>query len=88
MQLQQNDINLKVEDGDNFMSDYTTYTNYAKKAIDELQQLANFKKSLKTEIEKNLEDIRVRESLLQAKIGKDLTKHKIALRNNIISIRD
>ena len=29
------------------MSDYTTYTNYAKKAIDELQQLANFKKSLK-----------------------------------------
>ena len=47
MQLQQNDINLKVEDGDNFMSDYTTYTNYAKKAIDELQQLANFKKSLK-----------------------------------------
>ena len=47
MLRQQNDINLKVEDGDNFMSDYTTYTNYAKKAIDELQQLANFKKSLK-----------------------------------------
>ena len=48
----------------------------------------DFKKSLKTEIEKNLEDIRVRESLVQAKIGKDLTKHKVALRNNIISIRD
>lgn len=47
MHGQLNGTNLKVEVGDNFMSDYTTYTNYAKKAIRELEQLADFKKSLK-----------------------------------------
>jgi hypothetical protein len=48
----------------------------------------DFKKSLEKEIEKSLEDIRYRESVVQNKIGRDLTKHKIALRNHIIFIRD
>ena len=79
MQLQQNDINLKVEDGDNFMSDYTTYTNYAKKAIDELQQLANFKKSLKG---KKLAD-KIREAGLKliTKSGVDSILHGLGESN-------
>jgi hypothetical protein len=48
----------------------------------------DFKISLQKEIEKSLEDIRLREGIVQNKIGKDLTKHKIALRNHIIFIRD
>ena len=48
----------------------------------------DFKTSLQKEIEKSLEDIKLRESIVQNKIGKDLTKHKIALRNHIIFIRD
>ena len=79
MQLQQNDINLKVEDGDNFMSDYTTYTNYAKKAIDELQQLAKFKKSLKG---KKLAD-KIREAGLKliTKSGVDSILHGLGESN-------
>jgi len=79
MLLQQNDINLKVEDGDNFMSDYTTYTNYAKKAIDELQQLANFKKSLKG---KKLAD-KIREAGLKliTKSGVDSILHGLGESN-------
>ena len=79
MQLQQNDINLKVEVGDNFMSDYTTYTNYAKKAIDELQQLANFKKSLKG---KKLAD-KIREAGLKliTKSGVDSILHGLGESN-------
>lgn len=48
----------------------------------------DFKTSLQKEIEKSLEDIKYRESVVQNKIGQDLTKHKIALRNHIIGIRD
>ena len=48
----------------------------------------DFKTSLQKEIEKSLEDIKHRESVVQNKIGKDLTQHKIALRNHIIFIRD
>ena len=79
MLRQQNDINLKVEDGDNFMSDYTTYTNYAKKAIDELQQLANFKKSLKG---KKLAD-KIREAGLKliTKSGVDSILHGLGESN-------
>lgn len=43
---------------------------------------------MQKEIEKSLEDIKMRETLVQNKIGKDLTRHKIALRNHIIFIRD
>lgn len=79
MLQQQNDINLKVEVGDNFMSDYTTYTNYAKKAIDELQQLANFKKSLKG---KKLAD-KIREAGLKliTKSGVDSILHGLGESN-------
>ena len=42
-----NGTNLKVEVGDNFMSDYQTYIKYAKKSIHELEQLADIKKTLK-----------------------------------------
>jgi hypothetical protein len=48
----------------------------------------DFKTSLKKEIEKSLEDIKFREQVVQNKIEKDLTKHKITLRNHIIQIRD
>jgi len=48
----------------------------------------DFKTSLQKEIEKSLEDIRFRESVVQSKIGRDLTKHKVALRNHIIFVRD
>jgi hypothetical protein len=48
----------------------------------------DFKTSLQKEIEKSLEDIRLRESVVQNKIGQDLTKHKVALRNHIINVRD
>ena len=48
----------------------------------------DFKTSLQKEIEKSLEDIRYKESVIQGKIGRDLTKHKIALRNHIIGVRD
>lgn len=48
----------------------------------------DFKKSLEKEVEKSLEEIKLRESIIQNKIGRDLTKHKIALRNHIILIRD
>lgn len=48
----------------------------------------DFKKSLQKEIEKSLEDIRVRETVVQNKIEKDLIKHKIGLRNYIMRIRD
>jgi GH24 family phage-related lysozyme (muramidase) len=42
-----NGINLREEDGDNFMSDYQTYIKYAKKTINELEQLADLKKTFK-----------------------------------------
>ena len=48
----------------------------------------DFKTSLQKEIEKSLEEVRASESLVQRKIGKDLKEHKIALRNQIIQIRD
>ena len=48
----------------------------------------DFKTSLQKEIEKSREDIRLRESTVQNKIGRDLKKHKIALRDDIIKIRD
>ena len=48
----------------------------------------DFKTSLQKEIEKSLEDIKLRERIVHNKIGSDLTKHKIALRNHIIFIRD
>ncbi len=48
----------------------------------------DFKTSLQKEIEKSLEDIKTRESVVHKKIGQDLTKHKIALRNYIIQMRD
>jgi len=48
----------------------------------------DFKTSLQKEIEKSLEDIRIREGVVQNKIGKDLTKHKVALRNHIIFVRE
>lgn len=48
----------------------------------------DFKTSLQKEIEKSLEDIKHRESVVQNKIGRDLTKHKIALRNHVIFVRD
>ena len=48
----------------------------------------DFKTSLQKEIEKSLEDIRLREQVVQNKIGHDLTKHKVALRNHIIFVRD
>jgi len=79
MLRQQNDINLKVEDGDNFMSDYTTYTNYAKKAIDELQQLANFKKSLKGK--KLVDKIREAGLKLITKSGVDSILHGLGESN-------
>lgn len=61
------------------MSDYTTYTNYAKKAIDELQQLANFKKSLKG---KKLAD-KIREAGLKliTKSGVDSILHGLGESN-------
>ena len=79
MHGQLNGTNLKVEDGDNFMSDYTTYTNYAKKAIDELEQLANFKKSLKG---KKLAD-KIREAGLKwiTKSGVDSILHGLGENN-------
>jgi hypothetical protein len=79
MHGQLNGTNLKVEDGDNFMSDYTTYTNYAKKAIDELEQLANFKKSLKG---KKLAD-KIREAGLKliTKSGVDSILHGLGESN-------
>jgi len=68
-----------VEVGDNFMSDYTTYTNYAKKAIDELEQLADFKKSLKG---KKLAD-KIREAGLKliTKSGVDSILHGLGESN-------
>ena len=79
MHGQLNGTNLKVEVGDNFMSDYTTYTNYAKKAIDELEQLANFKKSLKG---KKLAD-KIREAGLKliTKSGVDSILHGLGESN-------
>ena len=79
MHGQLNGTNLKVEDGDNFMSDYTTYTNYAKKAIRELEQLANFKKSLKG---KKLAD-KIREAGLKwiTKSGVDSILHGLGENN-------
>ena len=61
------------------MSDYTTYTNYAKKAIDELQQLATFKKSLKG---KKLAD-KIREAGLKliTKSGVDSILHGLGESN-------
>ncbi len=47
MHGQLNGTNLKVEVGDNFMSDYQTYIKYAKKSIRELEQLVDIKKTLK-----------------------------------------
>lgn len=79
MLLRQNGIRKKVEDGDNFMSDYTTYTNYAKKAIRELEQLADFKKSLKG---KKLAD-KIREAGLKliTKSGVDSILHGLGESN-------
>ncbi len=79
MHGQLNGTNLKVEVGDNFMSDYTTYTNYAKKAIDELEQLADFKKSLKG---KKLAD-KIREAGLKliTKSGVDSILHGLGESN-------
>jgi hypothetical protein len=48
----------------------------------------DFKNSLQKEIEKSLEDIKMKESSIHKKIRGDLTKHKIALRNHIIFVRD
>lgn len=48
----------------------------------------DFKTSLQKEIEKSLEEVRFKESVIQNKIGRDLTKHKIALRNHIIGVRE
>ena len=48
----------------------------------------DFKTSLQKEIEKSLEDIKFRETVVHSKINKNLTKHKIALRNHVIFIRD
>ena len=61
------------------MSDYTTYTNYAKKAIDELEQLADFKKSLKG---KKLAD-KIREAGLKliTKSGVDSILHGLGESN-------
>lgn len=79
MHGQLNGTNLKVEVGDNFMSDYTTYTNYAKKAIRELEQLADFKKSLKG---KKLAD-KIREAGLKliTKSGVDSILHGLGESN-------
>ena len=79
MHGQLNGTNLKVEVGDNFMSDYITYTNYAKKAIDELEQLADFKKSLKG---KKLAD-KIREAGLKliTKSGVDSILHGLGESN-------
>jgi hypothetical protein len=79
MHGQLNGTNLKVEVGDNFMSDYTTYTNYAKKAILELEQLADFKKSLKG---KKLAD-KIREAGLKliTKSGVDSILHGLGESN-------
>ena len=84
MHGQLNGINLKVEVGDNFMSDYTTYTNYAKKAIRELEQLANFKKSLKG---KKLAD-KIREAGLKliTKSGVDSILHGLGESNGFQSL--
>jgi hypothetical protein len=48
----------------------------------------DFKTSLQKEIEKSLEEVRVSESVVQRKIGKDLKEYKIGLRNHIIAIRE
>ena len=48
----------------------------------------DFKTSLQKEIEKSLEDIKYRETLIHKKIGRDLSRYKIALRNHIIFVRD
>ena len=79
MHGQLNGTNLKVEVGDNFMNDYTTYTNYAKKAIRELEQLADFKKSLKG---KKLAD-KIREAGLKliTKSGVDSILHGLGESN-------
>ena len=79
MHGQLNGTNLKVEVGDNFMSDYTTYTNYAKKAIRELEQLSDFKKSLKG---KKLAD-KIREAGLKliTKSGVDSILHGLGENN-------
>jgi hypothetical protein len=79
MHGQLNGTNLKVEVGDNFMSDYTTYTNYAKKAIRELEQLSDFKKSLKG---KKLAD-KIREAGLKliTKSGVDSILHGLGESN-------
>ena len=48
----------------------------------------DFKTSLQKEIEKSLEEIKNRETVVHNKINRNLTQHKIALRNHIIFIRD
>lgn len=48
----------------------------------------DFKTSLQKEIENSLDDIKHREREVHSKINKNLTKHKIALRNHVIFIRD
>jgi hypothetical protein len=52
-----------------------------------LDQL-DFQKSLKQEIETSLKEIEEREPMLNQSISASLRKHKVALRNHIIFIRD
>src|SRR5438132_1223641 len=48
----------------------------------------DFSESLSAEIDTALRDIRSRESYIKLNITKSLVKHKIALRNHIIFIRE
>ena len=48
----------------------------------------DFSESLQSEIENALKDVRSREGLNKSLISKSITKHKVALRNHIIFIRD
>jgi hypothetical protein len=55
--------------------------------INSLDQL-DFKTSLQREIDTSVEEIRVRERIVQNTIRDSLKKHRIALRNHVIFIRD
>ena len=55
--------------------------------LNSLDQL-DFQKSLQQEIETSLHEIKNKEPQLNKEIGERLRKHKIAIRNHIIFIRD
>ena len=84
MRGQLNGTNLKEEVGDNFMSDYATYTNYAKKTIKELEKLNVLKQSFKGK--KLAEKIREEGLKLITKSAVDSVLHGLGESNNFSNL--